>query len=411
MDIGHQQNLQVKEHKRYNTLDRIAFSNFKEIPWPCFVPPNSDELLTSWLTRVARSHLVRFYSFCSSNFDGCEFWNRDLDLHLPGPIRMKIIGKCALDDRTLDKLLLQSYYPNLTLVIEGPKAFWITPMNFYSNTRRHLNGISVCSSCLQNDGQNAYYRKAWRIALNTVCISCGKELIDRCPECGSPVNYIVGERGKKFQAPLFPITSCWKCLTSLSTAPSVNASEESIRIQTMLVNYLSTGYAQDRGILYSHLYFDVLKKIASLLNRPNAPALVKMQKLICKKTGLEFHKPLDNRLFPFNTAPIRTRRNLIEKAFWLLEDWPERFKKVTTDSGLKSKYFLEDFHEAPYWFKNEILTNNKLVYFEWRKSHRDFSYSSFKEMSMWQVSKAKNEKPVGRNIRKRNQKVKIARLK
>jgi hypothetical protein len=357
-----------------------------------------------WLTRVARNHLVRFYAFCSANFDGCEFWNRDLDLHLPGLIRTRIQSKCSLGNEDIDRMILHSLYPNLSLHIDRTKAFWLTPLSFYSNNRAHLAGISICPDCLKKDGDTAYYRIAWRNAMTTVCVNCGKYLIDQCPWCKAKINYILAERGKKFQAHLFPITCCWNCLSSLLDAPTKPASITSLSIQTTLNDYLTNGCAESRGLQYSHLYFDVLKKVISLLNKPNTLPLVKMQRLISRRGNFHFHKPLDNRTHPFNSLSINSRRELVEKAFWLLEEWPERFRKITTDCGLKSKYFLNDFQEAPYWFRSEIENHNRVVFFEWRKSYRDFSYSSFNEMSDWQVSKAAHHKRVAENIRKTKRK-------
>ena len=123
-----------------------------------------------------------------------------------------------------------------------------------------------------------------------------------------------------------------------------------------------------------------------------------MQELICEETGLEFDPPLDNREHTFNSLPVRLRGNLIQKAFWLLEKWPERFRRVTAKCNLKSKLFLDDFTDCPYWFESELRLNNRLMHAEWRVSYSDFSYGSFNEMASWQVSKNKNKKAIATNV-------------
>ena len=402
MVISLHQNLLMKEKNQFRSLDQIAFSNFSDTPWPCYTPPFSEELLTSWLTRTARNHLVRFYSFCSSNFAGCEFWNRDLDRFLPTVIEKKIQSKCVLKENQLQSMLLTSFSPNIFLAHPETKSFWITLLNFYLNNRKHHYGMAVCPECLRRDGETPFYRKSWRLALSMVCTKCHCRLIDSCPQCNAPINFLLAERGNKFQAPLYPITSCWKCMHLLSKAPFMHASEVSIRTQEVIDNYILTGCARERGILFSHLYFDVLKKIISIFNKRGITDLIKLQEIICDKTGLPFLEPQGNKTHPFNTYRITIRSNLLQKAFWLLEDWPDRFRETTKECGLKSKFFLDDFKEAPYWFKKEIDENNKVVFSQWRKSYPGFSYSSFNEFSEWQFSKASNKKPVGKNLRLRH---------
>ncbi len=382
---------QMSEENRYRSLSEISFSNFKEKPWPCFTKPYDNELLTSWLTRIARNHLVRFYSFCSSNFQGIEFWNRDLDQRQPEDFLNMIQQRCVLNELDLQSMLLDSYATKLFLKLKESRPFWITPLNFYWQNRKHIYGLMVCPSCLKCDGISPYYRKNWRIASTTICSVCQTELIDACPQCNSSINFLLAERGNKFKAPIFPISSCWRCLYNLSEVEAIKASPQMIVTQHVIDRYITAGHAQERGLQYSFLFFDVLKKILSLLNKSRVNSLIRLQEIICAATGTQFQLPLDNKLHPFNTLRVERRKNLIQQAFWLLDDWPDRFRSVISVSGLRSKYFLDDFKDAPYWFRKEIEENIKLKYFRWRDVHPEYSYSSFREFAQWQVSKKKKK--------------------
>lgn len=375
------------------------FSDFDEIPWPCFTKPRDEELLTSWMTRLAHKHLVRYYAFCSSNFHGVEFWNRDLDRKLPDIIKQKIIAKCGLSDAAIQSMVLNSFQSKIFLNDLEPRSYWITQLLFYQKNRKHDQSMTVCTACLRSDKETPYYRKKWRLTISTVCVQCGKELIDECPECRSSINYLLAERGKKFQAPLFPISCCWKCLFNLAEFDSKTPSPHSLSVQHKLDDYTSAGFADDRGLGYSHLYFAVLKKIISLLNKDH-PQLIHLQEMICNELNMDFHEPIDNRRNTFKDLKVNVRRGLIEKASWLLDEWPFRFRAITGKCGLRSKLFFDDFQDCPYWFYQEVRNSNQIIHSEWRKSFPDFNYGSFKEFSEWQVSKSKLKKQIGKNNRK-----------
>lgn len=370
------------------TLSNIVFQNFEQPPWPSFVKPFHDELFSSWLLRLSRNHLLRLYSFCSSYFPGVELWNRDIDKFLPDTIKETIIKKSILKGSDIENMLLSYLYSKVYLSgLEG-RNFWFTPFSIYEHRSRNRTTLSICTSCLAKDGTNPYYRKHWRLSIQTICNSCGVDMIDKCPSCGLQINYLIAEKGRKSQIPIFPITYCWKCLFDLTQYQAKKATPDQLSMQLELQQSIDTGFEKTHSQQYSHLYFTVLKKIISLFNKQNIEQLIKFQKLICDNTGLAFSPPLNGRTNPFELMSVEHRRDLTYKAFWVLEDWPFRFREITVKAGLRSKYFTDDFSDCPYWFYNE-LTNIRLVFSEWRKYYPGYTYSSFNELATWHVSKIK----------------------
>jgi hypothetical protein len=370
------------------TLNNTVFGSFKCPPWPSFVKPQPDELFSSWLLRMSRSHLLRYYSFCSSYFEGIGFWDRDLDKFLPEGIKDIVVNKSILKIEDINQMLLSSFYPNLYIGDLSSRNPWFTPFSVYSHKygAKHSTTLSICPSCLNKDEDQPYFRKNWRLSIQTICENCRCDMIDRCPNCGVPINHLISERGRKNQMSIFPITYCWKCLYDLKSHPTIKPTEELLNMQGFLNTTIELGYDISHSLHYSHLYFSVLKKTLSLLNKAKNQQLQKLQELICNATNLEFITPSNSRENPFEMMSIDKRRNLLFKAYWLLGDWPNRFRELTTKAGLKSKLFTDDFQEIPYWFKSEII-NNRIVYAEWRKHYPDFSYGSFKEFAFWRVSK------------------------
>lgn len=376
-----------------STLSDIIFEKFEEPPWPSFVKPLPDEVFTSWLLRMSRSHLVRYYTFCSSYFDGIEFWNRDLDKALPEEIKAMIIKKTILKASDIQEMLLSSYHSKIFVNDLGKRNPWFTPFSVYNYkyAAKHQTTLSVCTSCLKNDNAVPYYRKQWRLSIQTICTTCKTEMIDACPECGSQINHLISEKGRKSQTPIFPITYCWKCLYDLQKSETRKPSLHLLDMQGYLNQVIESGHDIAHSLQYSHLYFITLHKVISLLNKTNNEPLKRFQELLCQGTDLEFIAPIDNRKNPFELMKISVRRNLLYKAYWVLADWPYRFRELTAKAGVRSKVFTDDFHDIPYWFQTEIA-NNRLVHAEWRKAFPEYNYGSFKELATWRASKIGNNK-------------------
>lgn len=374
--------------RKRTTLSSVIFKNFEAPPWPSFVKPMVGEIFSSWLLRMSRSHLVRYYTFCSSYFEGIEFWDRDLDKFLPDGIK-KIIGdKSILESSEIESMMLSSFNPNLFTSELSGRNFWFTPFSVYSTryTAKHPTTISICPSCLRNDGPIPYYRKSWRLSIQTICVNCETNLIDRCPNCKKWINHLISEKEKRSQIPIFPITCCWSCLYDLRNSECTKAAPELLDMQGYLNELIESGYDIAHSLQYSHLYFLVLRKIISLLNKQGHQTLEDFQKFICSETGLKFIPPASGRKHPYELLPIEDRRNLLYKSYWVLADWPYRFREITAKAGLRSKVFSNDFSDMPYWFLEELV-NNKVVYSEWRRQFSGFSYSSFSEFAHWRVSK------------------------
>lgn len=372
-----------------STLSNVIFDHFDEPPWPSFVKPIPGELFTSWLLRMSRSHLVRYYTFCSSYFRGIEFWDRDLDKFLPHGIRDIISQKCILRTEDIDQMLLTSFNPNVFVTEMASRSPWFTPFSVYSlkyNAKRSTS-LSVCPSCLKKDSLLPHFRKSWRLSIKTVCLECNAELIDTCPGCGTPINHLISEKGRRSQTPIFPITYCWKCLNDLSAFNPRVADDNAVQMQVYFEQLIKIGYDERHRLQYSHLYFLVLRKILSLLNKAGNAQLDLFQREVSQRTNLEFLPPKNSRSNSFETLSVANRTNLLYKAYWLLEDWPNRFREVTAKAGLRSKVFVSDFPDIPYWFNAE-LDHNRIIHSEWRKNFPQYSYSSFKELALWQVSKA-----------------------
>jgi hypothetical protein len=168
--------------------------------------PQEDELLSSWLVRVARAHLTHTTSFTNMHFKEYRtniIWQRDLDIWCPDELIERISFKSGYSQDIIFNMTLKS--------LEGIVADKITGKSNTENIRAlgnycHIKtkgGLMFCSECLGEDNV-PYFRKIWRLKEHTICKKHNIELLDRCPNCSTPLTI-----SKSFQERNF--TFCYKC--------------------------------------------------------------------------------------------------------------------------------------------------------------------------------------------------------
>ena len=153
---------------------------------PIHLKIKEDELLSSWIIRLAHAHGIRVESFCTEIFGkNSNVWNRDIDKSASKQIIEKLTFKTKNTNENIQKTLLKSYEDLIfeSLNIKGSNK-WIIPLRIYHRTRKK-SGLMICLKCLKED-REAHYRKSWRLSLSTVCTIHNINLIDKCPSCNNP---------------------------------------------------------------------------------------------------------------------------------------------------------------------------------------------------------------------------------
>lgn len=131
--------------------------------------PNRDELLSSWMTRVASrygldaSALTAFLAGQGRAF-------RQIDDIAPDPFHLRLWARASrVDLGRLNRLSLTSRYPDRL-------STWLL-----ERTR-----VPVCFGCFDADhaiGRDCYMRADWKLAEHVACPTHGEMLHDRCPAC------------------------------------------------------------------------------------------------------------------------------------------------------------------------------------------------------------------------------------
>lgn len=320
--------------------------------WPIHPHPLDDELLSSWLVRMAHGNGLKLQTFTTLALGHkASLWNRDIDRSATDDV---LVALSRQSGATLEELRggLLSAYEGLVFEHHNQvgNTTWIMPLGIYHRTRRAF-GMQFCPSCLFFDPV-PYFRRRWRLALTTICDVHGSLLHDRCPKCGAPVIFFRNDLGHRRDYQLGTHTLCWQCGFDLVRAAifSPPAPDQMSLVEMRSVaTFMDLGwwFCGDETFQYSHLYFEVLRSLVVLLSSRRGHRLLEYiggsARLASVSEGLQPHLPFEHR-------PLAYRHWLLACAFSLLADWPQKFISVCSAVGLTRSCFARDMAVLPWWF-------------------------------------------------------------
>ncbi len=325
--------------------------------WPIHLKPYPDELLSSWVVRLAHAHGLKLQTFCSIVFgQGKNIWNRDIDKLAPDWLlhHLATATGTSIDrvkDTTLksyEGILYESHQPN-------GNTKWINPLGIYHRTHKAY-GLQYCPICLAHD-KEPYFRKYWRLAFYTECEKHHILLHDRCPSCGSAINFHRVEMGIRSLIKPRSIVNCYKCSYDLRDASKsiiyCNDWQTTVQYRTLLdFHELGWAFTENLTVQYSHQLFDVLRHLCVVMSsKRRARCLLPY---ITERLGfgnVEIHHA---GIITFEKLNVRERHQLFYCAIWLTLKWPWRFIEVSNELNLTSAYLLKDCAEPPFWFHSII---------------------------------------------------------
>jgi len=324
---------------------------------PCATRPKPNELLSSWLTRLAHDHLLKAHTLGKMLFPGAHVWNTDLDRSASEGMLNILAERTSTPLSRVEQTVLRRYEGRLhSRTSASSIAHWLLPLGIYHRTRRY-NGLLFCPSCLRKDGTTPYFRTHWRLAITHICTDCGVCMQERCPECKRPVTFFRVELGRKSTLADKPISHCFYCGLNLSTVPTELATTSALDDQIELERILHEGWSEQ--VFYPHLYFTVLRQLVKQLVNAR-PASVTLQRAVDAETAwspVEEDRSMRKNKTPVELLPLRVRGGVIRQAQWLLTDWPHRFIEVTRRYGVTSTPFLYSMSEVPFWYHSVVMEN------------------------------------------------------
>jgi hypothetical protein len=298
--------------------------------WPVHPQPLDDEVLSSWMIRLARENGFKVHSFYAQQFGRArEIWTRDIDHHAPPWLLGPLASHAGLNSDRLFNMTLRAFE---SIVFERFNEFGITrfvmPLSVFHRVRRGY-GQQFCPICLEED-EIPYLRRRWRLSLFVLCTHHLVLLHDRCASCQRP---FAPHRADMSSRRSFPakhsMRLCAFCGARMATN-IVAADAADIAMQQRIGQVIADGYAavNDRTVVYSHLFFAGLRMLIS---------------------GRSRVEHLHERGVLFERAPVATRLLQLRTATELLAEWPDQFLAYCSRIPSPYSMFVRDVDEMPYW--------------------------------------------------------------
>ena len=311
--------------------------------WPFRPKPQPDELLSSYLCRIAAGMQLKPITMLTVMFGSDRtFLGQDIDNFAPEHVVTAISQGVGMEREAVEATTLRSFEGWLveSYSVKGRKT-WILPTVAKSNHRRR-HGLQFCPACLASD-RRPYLRRTWRLAYATTCTAHGCDLLDGCPACGAVLH--------PHRSP--SIRHCHACGTSLAGA-ATPADLNLVEWQRSLEEVLATGATSLNGdIVWSPAFFAIVRQIGALLvNGPRAEPLRAATTSALGGDPSAFAKSL--RRQPIEYLDIDARRRLFDLVRRLMEDWPARFVTACREAGVFRSHVVKDMDVVPFAFERVL---------------------------------------------------------
>lgn len=312
--------------------------------------PLPDESISSWRQRTGFANGFWRFPTPSGNRSSA-----DPD-RLPSLDEQQWLSdQCGIAPATISGLSLEARLAQFQ-VREGlnSRLRWILMLS-----HRSESGPMFCPECLRADEQ-PYFRSHWRYAFLTECPIHQSPLLDRCPQCGHFV-WPAAIKSLAKQKPWRNLTDCPCCQYDLKRA-QVRA-DKIASVSSRLWGMLSKNEVAHEFPFISTLpaFFDGLWVFSQLLLRRTGQRVLRN---IPWEPDVE-QKEGGNRPELVEGLVFSQRRKIVSCAYWLMEQWPDRFLTIAKAAGITKSSFIPTYANNPAWLIDtldaELARHNKYI--------------------------------------------------
>jgi len=330
----------------------MMFDSYQKL-LPVRFKPLDDELFSSWVIRLAYENGTKLHTFSNLVFEGKRIWNRDIDKCASDWHIIKIANLTGIDSKMIYETCLRSYEGKI-YQCHNPNGHssWILPVGIYHQIRRNY-GQQMCSICLREDGDRAYYRKLWRLSWMTICSKHQVQLYDRCPSCSNPITFHRGEMGYRSLYSHYSNIQCPKCNSYWAAEKFADlmkpVSIEALGFQNKLIQSVTDGWITVSGFGNVHTipFFNGLKQLLLILSTSRRSS--EFKEAASLKSGLPPVINSDN-IWSFDLLPVSSRYQALCLAGWILDEWPDRFTELAEATATWSSILLSGIQDPPFWY-------------------------------------------------------------
>lgn len=312
---------------------------------PGYIPPEHDELLSSWIFRLARSHKMKPFSFTKYCLEEPSLWNRDFDKFYYENLVILLTTITPLSSKNIDSLHLISYQ-DIVFNSKVNSAFTEGILNVGVQHRTRKNkGLLACPLCLS---KNEYFKKSWRLLSSIVCTDCNCNLIDECPNCKLPIVFQRLDIGKKDIYSEQPIYLCWNCRYDLRKEYTlIDENSSSIQYQKYINETIRHGY--NNHTQYSFEYFTTLFSILRKV-RSSSTKFFRVREAFIKEFGINSKEFC---IHNFELS-LELRRKLLPVIYLLLSDLDNKFVPFCEKYFIRFSDIRSDGEPLPFWIYDKF---------------------------------------------------------
>lgn len=298
--------------------------------WNIRLPPQPDELLTSWLHRMAIANGYVDHSFCREMFGRHQIWTRDADRHFPRDQLPVLESWTGVSVSRLESMMLSSAIARMSgSDVIGGIAPWVLPLGVYHRVRRAF-GVQFCPACLGEEP--AYVRMAWRLAWVTTCPQHKCLLHDQCPGCGTPFMF---HRTRPWLFGAIPCVNCGVDLSIVNLASSKETPLQASLEEGRITGWVVLGQQQ----VYSVAAFTGLRELArALVSKRTQPVRLQL--------GLNYQIPKRTQV---ERLGVSDRHEVIDALSELLDAWPSALLRALKASRLHPSFFWYAVEPTVHW--------------------------------------------------------------
>ena len=326
--------------------------------WPVRPRPLADELLSTWIVRLAKRNGQKVQAFCDCEFGNQrQLWNRDIDRLAPEWLLSDLSTHTAVPLERVKETTLANYEGRLfrKMHLSG-QLRWILPLLLY-HRKRLGNGMQFCPQCLASD-KDPYFRRRWRVALYTFCPVHECMLYDCCQNCSSPIAFHRGELGRPTVLDSGLLCSCWDCGFDLR-------STELVQVQVLdpgsfvLFRALVKGLEEaPAGSLFEIDSMDLLHQFCKLL--VSACPHVRLLDFAVGRVGCSAQAISKGRS-PFEERSVEERHFILQLAIWLMADLENRIRDAWECGAIRYNNLLKDLQSPPQKYATIVARFNRRI--------------------------------------------------
>lgn len=327
--------------------------------WPAHPKPLPDELLSSWIVRVAQANGIKLQTLCWMLFGNERSpWNRDIDRSAPPWLLQALSEHTGTNYWDIFHTTLATYRTRLYSRRQSSGQLrWILPVNNYG--MRHTGfGQQFCPLCLASDPV-PYFRKQWRVALFTYCSHHQVQLWNSCPVCGLPVVHYRGDFGRELKE-AWPMYACHACGFDFREAEGREVLFPNEEVHSLFdAMLLSLEKAADQSDQFDLGFFAVLHQLCLMLEaRPNHG---KLQHFVAEQLGTPALPHPTKRLTVEQHSQVERHQALL-CGLWLMGNLEQRLGNAWLAKAVRYNLMLKDFDGPPWWYLEAVERCS-----DWRK--------------------------------------------